>query len=75
MAAPDAPPLTKQSRWARTFALRRAMIPHILLAGSRPPRGNERGPQHFVCLSDGLDDVLYAALKREALLATRGSAR
>ena len=64
--------ITSTLEWKRVLALRRALIPHILLAGSRPPaHRHEVGPQHFVCLSDDLDDVLYAALEREAQLAKR----
>lgn len=57
----------RDERWTRVFNLRRALIPYILLAGERPPIGKEDGPQRFVCLSDDFDDVLHAALEREAI--------
>lgn len=63
--------ITSRSRWKRAFALRRALIPYILLAGSRPPAKGEDGPQPFVCLSDDFDDVLYAALEKEARLSRK----
>lgn len=62
------------ARWRRVFALRRAIIPHVLLAGTRPPQAGEDGPQHFVSFTDDLDDVLYDALQREELLAKRRQA-
>lgn len=58
--------ITSRNRWKRAFALRQAIIPHVLLAGMRMPGKGEHGLQKFVCLSDDLDDVLYAALEAEA---------
>lgn len=64
-------PITDPKRWTRVFELRRKLIPHIMLAGQRPPMKGEDGPQHFVCLSDDLDDVLYTALEVEAQIERR----
>lgn len=63
--------IADRKRWERVFTLRRAIIPHIIMAGTRPPHRGERGPQRYVVLSDDLDDTLYAALETEAALATK----
>lgn len=64
-----------RERWRRVFKLRRALVPHVVLAGERPPAKGEHGPQKFVVLTDDLDNVLFSALAHEAALATKAAKR
>lgn len=54
--------------WRRVFLLRRAIIPHIIYA-------NGEGEDKRVCLTDDLDDVLFAALAKEQKLAAKRTVR
>jgi hypothetical protein len=53
----------QSKRWRRVFTLRRAFLQQIVYAsGGFTPK---------VCMTDRLDDVIYAALAREAALERR----
>ena len=54
----------RNQRWRRVYALRRAFTQQIVWAGMK-------GDQPVVSLTDHLDDVIHAALTREARLAER----
>ena len=53
----------RSKRWRRVFTLRRAFTEQIVYAGG--------GFKPHVCLTDHLDEVIYAALAREAALERR----
>lgn len=54
----------KSQRWRRVFMLRRAFTESILLAGMKADKP-------WVSLPDSLDDTIFAALTKEAVLAER----
>ena len=56
-----------RDRWARAFALKRAILENIYFAGMRKSPNGE--VPYVVLREDPTDDAIYAALKKEADLA------